>query len=181
MGLFKNLFGNTPTAEEKLSTGELNWRLKPTILATKNYPNYLKFITKLEDENEIQFGIHNDISDETQSILILRQVIYDKSGSPKYTFSIFFQFIPMFGSLRFMGNITNFFKPEEMLNPDEKYVVSLSAKKQDDLDVSDYEKYYWELLNQSLSIRGLSPKEYSIKGKKCVYKSMEQNVREKYK
>jgi len=180
MGFLKKLFGNTPTAEEKLSTGELNWRLKPNVFATKDFPNFLKFITKLEDENEIQFGLHNDVSDDIQKTLILRQVIYNTSGSPVYTFSIFFQFIPMLGNISFLGNITNFFKPEEMLNPEKKYVINLSTKKKDDLEESEYEKYYWELLNQSLSVRGLSPKEYTIKGKKCTYKAMEQNIREKF-
>lgn len=182
MGLLNNLFGNSGSlAEKKLATGEINWRLKPEILATKNFPNFLKFISKIESENNIQFGVHNDVSDEIQKTLILRQVIYNLQGAPVFTFCIFFQFIPMIGEISFLGNITNFFKPEELMNPKKEYTVSIMTKKANDLELDEYEKYYWELLNNSLSIYGLDPNEYSIKGKQCVYKIMEQNVREKYK
>jgi hypothetical protein len=181
MGLFSNLIKTTPTAEEKLSTGELNWRLKPEILSTKNFPNYMKFISSLEDENEVQFGIHNDISNDEQKTLILRIVIYDKNGNPNFIFCIFFIFAALCNEISFLGNITDYNNPREMFNPKKENLVSLNTKMENDLRIDEYEKYFKELLNQSLSIQGLSPYDYSIKGKKCVFKEFEQLTREKYK
>ena len=181
MGLFKSLFSNAKqSADELLATGELNWRLKPEILATKDFPKFNKFITKLEDENDIQFGLHNDISDESGTVLILRQPIYNENNLPVFTFSITFLYIPIVNVIMFTGMITNFHNPKELSDPKREHLVQLNTNKEIDLEIEEYEKYYWELLKQSLSVKGISVNDYKIKGKKCAYKMLEESVREKY-
>jgi len=182
MGLFNKILSSSkPTVEEKLATGELNWKLKSIIYATKDFPNYLTFISKIEKENNIQFGLTSDVSNETINQLILRQAIYNKNGNVCFHFSIYFQFIKQFNEISFMAYISEFNNTVELLRPIEKYTAQIFTNKKEDLDVSDYEKYYWELFNQSFSLRGLNPYEYSIKGEKCVYRLMEENFRSKYK
>ncbi len=185
MGLFSNLFGKqSPSAEERLATGELNWKLKPRISSTKEFPNFMRLISKLELENNIQFGLHNDVVDDMQKILILTQAIYDKKGVPQFRFSIFFQFIHMFGEITLMGIISDFYRPQELASPKREHAVVLSTKKPNDLSVEEYERFYWELLNQSLSLQSFNPSDYSIRrenGMQCIYKMMEQNVRDKSK
>ena len=178
MGIFNKMFGAAKiTPEEKLSSGELNWKLKPNINATSGYPNFNKFILKIESENSIQFGLGNDMVDEIQRTLILRQPIYDANGLPVFTFSFFFQFIPFLDEVSLMGFISNFNNPNELLNPPEKYFINLRTGKKEDLSLEEYEKYYWEVLKQSLSVQGFNHTDFFIKGKKCAYKIMEEIIR----
>ncbi len=185
MGLFSNLFGKqTPTADERLATGELNWRLKPKLLAIKEFPNFIKFISRLELENNIQFGLHNDVVDEMKKTLILTQAIYNKEGHPIFRFSLFFLYIQMMNEISLMGTISNFYNPLEVSQPKRELLVNLNSRKSTDLSLEEYEKYYWELLNQSLSLQSFNPSDYSIKrenGMQCIYKVIEQSVRDKYK
>lgn len=179
MGLLGNLFGNKKTrAEERLSTGETNWRLKPNILAVKEFPNYLKFISKLEEENNIQIGLTNDVSNDLYKTLVLKQIIYSKNNTPTFYFTIIFQFIKQIGTISFMGTMSPFLKPNELSNLKRENFVTVRTNSRVDLDTGEYEKHYRELLKSSLSIQGFDPSEYMIKGIPCAHREMERKVRE---
>lgn len=178
MGMFSKMFSPAKkTAAEKLSTGELNWRLKPEIKSIVDYPNFVNFISKIESENDIQFGLGNDVVNEIQKTLILRQPIYNANGLPIFTFSLFFQYIGLIDEISLMGFISNFNNPSELLNPQKNHFINIRTKKNQDLSVEEYEKYYWEVLKQSFSVQGFNHNEYFIKGKKCAYKIMEEIIR----
>ena len=60
-------------------------------------------------------------------------------------------------------------------------LVNLLTEKRDDLTIEEYEKHYWELLNQSLAIQGFNLNDYTIKranGQKCMNKEIEQFTRD---
>ena len=116
MSFFKRLFGNSePTKEEKLSTGELNWRLKSEIPSMKKFPNYLSFVKKIEDENNIQLGLHNKVNDKMQKTLVLRQVLYTKEGIPLLNFCLTFMHID-FNSIEGMPSIADDLLPSSEIS-----------------------------------------------------------------
>jgi hypothetical protein len=69
------------------------------------------------------------------------------------------------------------YNPRDLQNPPRENFINLLTHKKDDLSIEEYEKYYWEVLKQSLSVQGLDRTKYFIKGEKCAYKIMEEIIR----
>jgi len=171
------------TADDKLSTGEINWKLKPEIYSVKEYPNFFKAIQKLENENNIQFGLHNDIVNDAQVTVTVRNTVYSIDGKPNFTFMFMCIRLNNVKGIGFAGYIADFYNVSELKNIKREYMVGLKSNKEGDLSEEEYEDFYWSLLNKSLSIRGFNASNYMIKrqGKhECIYKIMEKDIRKKY-
>ncbi|MDI1355801.1 MAG: hypothetical protein PSX36_12840 [bacterium] len=183
MSFFKNLFGKNETAEEKLATGELNWKLKPSLKSLSKFPNYKKFILT-EEEKGFQFGLLNEMNDEVSFTLILHQPVYDKNDIPTKRFSLYFQGINASPELSFnsmMGVITDFNNPSEMNFPRKEYVAQAIFDDCSDQQSEIYAEKYLQLFEQAIKKHGLDTREYKLVGKDCFNKNAEKAIREQHK
>ncbi len=184
--MFKNLFNKNKYKylEERLATGQLNWRDKDKILTFDKYHNLKKFIEFLEERDNVQFGLHNEVVNDLSYTLILRQPIYDTNDNVVFNFQFIFISIPEMNTLAFKGAITNYFNPESLneINEDDTITKTLIDNSKD-LSIDEYLKIYTEILTQSLSIKGANPNKYKTKRANnipCENKEVERRTRERY-
>ncbi|NLT50251.1 MAG: hypothetical protein GXX85_04960 [Ignavibacteria bacterium] len=184
--MFNNPFKKkNKTADELLSTGEINWRLKPIINALENFPNLLKFITMYEDKNNLQMGLVSDsIDNYGNQVCIFQQIIYAENNNPALMFHFGFIYVNITDKhIAFIGYIANFFKIEEQSYPDPKYYANIPTTKNSDMSIDEYEKYYEEAYAKAISIRLLDKNKYRRvrgNGLQCMFKTLEQEKREKF-
>lgn len=184
--MFSNPFKKKlKTADELLSTGELNWRLKPFIASAAGFPNLLKFITQYEDKNNLQIGLFSDSLDEFgNQCCIFSQIIYNEKNNPAFWFGFNFLYVNMANKhIAFMGNITDFMKVEERANPDQKYMAIISTERENDLSIEEYEKYFEEAYSQAMAIRLIDKNKYRrVRGDgiPCLLKLFEKEKRERF-
>lgn len=176
----KNDFNNNVTNDQEKITyksQEFSWRAKGDLISLKTHPNFLKFIISLEEEYDIWIGLHVDfISIDGNKSCMFKIIVYDQDSKERFMF--FISFYPnIFGSdTSYLGGlICDLNSLKDVKNPDytDKYLVRVTLKGFNDLEVLEYRSHFNSLLISALVQVGVNPSDYFLKklnGGVCFHK-----------
>jgi hypothetical protein len=184
--MFNSFFKKkTPSADNILSTGKLNWRLKPKILALDGFPNLLKFISYYESKYNVQIGIWADvIENDGTRCCIFTQAIYDEEDEPTLRYNFFFEYFGPLKKFGFISEVTHYWNLDEMASNSSEGFAHISGEmKMHDLFVEEYERYYEEGYVQAMAKKHFDKNKFKMvrgNGLECYHKILEKDIRKRY-
>lgn len=169
--------------EEKLKSGEYNWRLKPEIVILQALPNLKEFLLKLEQENDIQVGFVSEVGSGSEVIVCkFRIPIYGFDNHAHYNFVfMIWHVVPNHTSV-FMGYIGDYKKGSGLDDRIRDECSIINSNLHGDLTPDQYNSCFNLALVEAFGKQNLDPKDYSIRrreGLECWNKIMERNIRNK--
>ncbi|ASV31487.1 zinc ribbon domain-containing protein [Maribacter cobaltidurans] len=134
---------------------------KKNISSVEEFPNFIEFITKFENENNTKLAlVDNSIDNMGNKVCGHTQIVFDRNNQPKYIFKFLFVFSKIIKEISFSGFIIPWDNPKTEPNMDK--VASIHTSSKIDLTINEYEKFHTELFKKSLEKHGLNPTEYKL-------------------
>lgn len=171
------------TYEERLLSGEYNWRLKPDIVTLQILPNLRLFLIRLEQENDIQIGfVSENAGGSILNTCTFRIPIYGFDNLAQYNFAFTVWYAVQTNTSSFFGYIGEYKKRKNLDNPIFTKCSVITPNIQGDFTIDEYEFYFNQTLVEAFGKQNLDPAHFSIRrreGLMCFNKILERNLRSK--
>jgi len=134
---------------------------KKNINSVQEFPNFINFITKFEEDNNSKLALVDDSIDNLgNKVCGHTQLVFDLNTRPQYIFKFLFVYSVIIKEISFSGFLIPWDNPKAGINPND--VTSLHTSSKIDLTISEYQNFHSELFLKALEKKGLNPAEYKL-------------------